>query len=66
MSPGSRRAVGACVILAWLAAWIVGAAIVGDALAGAHPLAQLAYYAVAGIAWVVPLAPVFRWMAREG
>ncbi|MDX2233875.1 MAG: DUF2842 domain-containing protein [Hyphomonadaceae bacterium] len=62
MSPGARRAIGAFTIVAWLVAWVAAAAYVGDSIADAHPLVHLAFYAVAGVAWVIPLKPVFTWM----
>jgi hypothetical protein len=60
--PGARRALGSLAILVWLVAWIVGAAIVGDRIAGAPWPVLTAFYAVAGVAWVIPLRPLFRWM----
>lgn len=65
MAPGSRRAIGAAVIVVWLIAWIAGAAVVGDALADAHPFVHLIYYPVAGLAWVIPLGPVFKWATAK-
>ena len=59
---GLRKALGSLVILAWLLAWIVGAATLGERL-GSAPWPVLAlFYAVAGLAWVIPLRPLFRWM----
>lgn len=65
LPPRARRAVGAVVIIVWLALWIAGAALVGDLLADAHPLVHMIYYAVAGIAWIIPLGPVFRWASAK-
>ena len=38
----------------------VGATLVPD-----HWLAELAYYAVAGLAWLWPAAKLVRWMGRD-
>ncbi len=59
---GPRKALGAAAILVWLVAWIVGAASLGELIVGAPwPLLAM-FYAVAGVAWVIPLRPLFRWM----
>jgi pheromone shutdown protein TraB len=62
MSPSARRALGSFAIIAWLVFYIGIAAAVGDRLAGAHPLVTILYFAVAGIAWIFPLRPLFKWM----
>jgi hypothetical protein len=61
-SPAARRALGGFAIVAWLVLYIGAAAAIGERLAHAHPAAQLAFYAVAGFAWVAPLYPLFKWM----
>lgn len=62
LSPAARRALGGFAIVAWLALYIGAAALIGERLTRAPALAQLAFYAVAGVAWVLPLRPVFAWM----
>ena len=64
LSPGARKAIGSLAILVWLTAWIVGAVTVGGMIATAPQLVLLLFYAVAGLAWVVPLRPLFVWMNR--
>lgn len=60
LSPGARKAIGSLAILVWLTAWIAGAATLGAHVRGTGW--QAVFYAVAGIAWVAPLRPLFRWM----
>ena len=64
LTSGQRKAIGSLAILAWLTAWIIGAATVGSAIATAPKLVMPLFYAVAGVAWVIPLRPLFRWMNR--
>lgn len=62
MSASARRALGSIAIIAFLIAYIVVAVIIGEQL-HAWPWAALPFYAIAGVAWVIPLRPLFAWMA---
>ena len=64
LSPGARKAIGSLAILVWLTAWIVGAVTVAGMMATAPQLVLLLFYAVSGLAWVIPLRPLFLWMNR--
>ena len=64
LSPGARRAIGSLAILVWLTAWIVGAVTLGGMIADAPPFVLPLFYAIAGLAWVIPLRPLFVWMNR--
>ena len=62
-----RKLIGATVMVCFVFVY----ALVAMALAQARfvqeaagPL-QAIFYAVLGLAWVVPLMPLIRWMARE-
>lgn len=60
--PSWRKPAGALLILALIAAWAVIAVTVAG-LIGAMPWpVELLFYVVAGIAWILPLKPVLRWM----
>ena len=65
MSPRLKKFIGMIAILAFLAAYMAAAAILGDHIP-AHGAAQLAYFAVVGTLWGVPLFPLIKWMNREG
>jgi hypothetical protein len=56
-----RKLVGLVAVLAFLAAYVVGVSILADHIPR-HWVVQLAFYAVAGICWGVPLLPLIRWM----
>ncbi|MFZ4602599.1 MAG: DUF2842 domain-containing protein [Caulobacterales bacterium] len=66
MNGASRRAIGSLAILAFLVIYIGVVATLGGTLADAPGWAQLAYYAIAGTAWGLPLWPLFKWMGKRG
>ncbi|HVV34365.1 MAG TPA: DUF2842 domain-containing protein [Vitreimonas sp.] len=63
MDVRARKAIGCAVLLGYLALYTIAAATLGG-IVGAHApqLVLVLYYAVAGIAWVAPLKPLFAWM----
>ena len=63
MSPRLRKLVGSAAMLAYLFAYIVIALAVADRLPDSN-LVRLAYYAVVGTVWGLPLYPLFLWMNR--
>lgn len=65
MSASARKALGSAVILVYLLLYVVVAVMIGERL-HANAWASLAFYAVAGIAWVFPLRPLFTWMNAKG
>ena len=65
MSVRTRKLIGTVVLLAFLAAYaLVIASIGAGRITTAAPLAQLAFFFVAGLAWVVPAGLLIRWMQR--
>ena len=62
MNPSWRTLVGTLLILLLIAAWsVVVVAASGPVLRMAWPV-QLLFFLVAGIAWILPLKPLVRWM----
>jgi len=60
-----RKLVGTVVLLLFLLAYALAVASIGAGrITEASPLVQLAYFVVAGLAWVVPAGLLIRWMAR--
>ena len=60
--PSWRKPVGIFAILALIAVWAVLVASLSGTVSGwAWPL-QALFYLVAGLAWVMPLKPLLRWM----
>jgi len=60
--PSWRKPAGIFAILALIAAWTVLIVSFSSQIGGWPVLAQGLFYLVAGIAWIVPLKPLLRWM----
>jgi hypothetical protein len=66
MNQQARKAIGCGGLLVYLGAYAAGAATLGTLIAPALPAwGGLAYYAVAGVIWILPLKPLFGWMNRR-
>jgi hypothetical protein len=60
-----RKLIGTLVLVAFVTIYALVAMTIGAAkLPGASGWAQLAYFAVAGLVWVIPAAVVVKWMAQ--
>ena len=62
----TKKLIGTLVTLAWLAvyalvAWAIGIRV----LPHAGGVATFLYYAVAGMAWIIPIGLMLPWMSRE-
>ena len=62
VKPSWRKPAGVGLILLLIAVWAVIVASVAPLIADAHWLVQAIFYTVAGIAWILPLKPLLRWM----
>lgn len=62
-----RRLIGAL----FMVVYVIFYALIAMALAQSRPVQDAAWYvqpflyAIIGLAWVVPLLPLIKWMARE-
>ena len=65
MGPRTRKLVGSIAVLAFLCVYIWAAITLSERVPN-HWAAQLAFFAVVGIGWGVPLLPLFAWMQRKG
>ena len=67
MQPDMRKLIGSLVIVAWMVAYIDVAGVVGDRIATEHWAWKLLYFPIVGLAWVLPVKPLLRWIhARDG
>lgn len=65
MNMRTRKAIGCFALLVYLGIYAIAAASLGVALMPALPAwGELIYFAIAGVAWVLPLKPLFTWMNR--
>lgn len=58
-----RKLIGLFGILGFLTAYVVAVIAVGERVP-AHWAAQIAFYALAGVLWGVPILPLITWMNR--
>lgn len=64
MTPRIKKLVGTGVLLAGLGAYVLGAIALAE-FVPAHWLAQLLYFALAGIGWALPAMPLIKWMNAD-
>ncbi|MEW6437028.1 MAG: DUF2842 domain-containing protein [Pseudomonadota bacterium] len=67
MRKSQRKFVGSVVMLAFVLVYALIAMVLAQAPAvqRAPGYLQFLYYAVLGLAWVLPLMPLIRWMERD-
>ena len=65
MGPRSRKAIASLGVLIFLAVYIWGVIALGAFVPGAW-WAQVLYFAVAGLAWGVPVLPLIAWAEKGG
>lgn len=62
-----KKLVGLILMLIWIFFYVLFAMRLAVAvLPDAHWVAELAYYAFAGIAWIIPAGFLIQWMSSGG
>ena len=61
-SPSSRSLAGIAIILLLIAVWALLVASLSSAVGRWPVLVQALFYVVVGIAWIIPLKPLVRWI----
>jgi len=65
MRQRTRKFIGTFLIVAWVIFYSLTAMTIAAAkLPGTSGLTQLIFYAVAGLAWVLPAMAIIWWMAQ--
>jgi len=65
MTTRVRKLIGTILLLAMVAVYaLIATAVAGVVLPESSKLAELAFYAMAGLAWVLPAGLLIRWMHR--
>ena len=59
-----RRAIGMTATLVVLLVYSFFAVSIGGLFADRHWAVQIGFFAFAGMAWVIPLYPVYKWMRQ--
>ena len=62
MTPSWRKPAGALLMIALIAVWAALVISVADTVGSWPVLAQLAFYAITGLLWVLPMRPLLLWM----
>ena len=66
MSPRTKKLIGAVVLILFVAIYALGVmALAQPLLKGANALTSMAFYVVAGLAWIIPVLPLIAWMERK-
>ncbi len=66
MNPRIKKFIGALAMVLFVAFYaLVIAALAPRILTGASKVTEMLFYLVAGLAWVLPLLPLIRWMERR-
>jgi predicted membrane channel-forming protein YqfA (hemolysin III family) len=60
--PSSRKLVGIGLILLLIAVWAAFVATLAQMVGNWPVLVQAMFYLIMGIAWIIPLKPLVRWM----
>jgi hypothetical protein len=60
--PSSRKLAGIALILLLIVVWAALVASLAPVVGKWPVLAQAPYYLFMGIAWIIPLKPLVRWM----
>ena len=61
-APSGRTIIGSFAIIAVIVVWAVLVVMAVERVSGWPLLAKMAVFLVTGLAWVVPLGPLLRWI----
>ncbi len=66
MNPRLKKLIGTIVMILFVILYaLVVMAIAPRILTGNSKLVEMVFYLVAGLAWVLPLMPLIRWMEKK-
>ncbi len=63
MEPSWRRPAGIIALIAYITVYAGGVSLLWPWLGQLPVLVQTVFYAVLGVAWLLPLKPLLQWMA---
>lgn len=65
--PSLRKFIGMVVLVVFVVVYALTAMVIGDmTLQQSSNLARFVYFAIAGLAWVIPAGAIIWWMERGG
>ena len=59
-----RKVIAMLSVLVFIGVYVVALVSFSSTITGWPRWGQLAFYLVAGVAWVLPLKPIMSWMSR--
>jgi hypothetical protein len=66
MRPRLKKLIGTIATLVWIPIYaLLAMSVAVRVLPHAHALVQLAFYALAGTLWIIPVGLMLPWMYRE-
>ena len=65
MTRKSKKLAGSLLLGIYLIAYVAVVSGLGARITEISDWLQIVFYIVAGIAWIIPLKPVFAWMNRS-
>lgn len=66
MNPRIKKLIGTIVMVLFVAFYaLLIAAVAPRILTGANKAVELGFYVIAGLAWVLPLLPLIKWMEKK-
>ncbi|HEX3652708.1 MAG TPA: DUF2842 domain-containing protein [Rhizomicrobium sp.] len=66
LRPRTKKLIGAMVIVLWLPIYaLLAMALAVRILPHAHVVVQFLYYAIVGMAWILPIGFMLPWMSRD-
>lgn len=66
MNPRLKKLIGAILMVVFVILYVMTiTAIAPRILTGATKIVELLFYVIAGLAWVIPLLPLIRWMEKK-
>ncbi|GAB4518116.1 MAG: hypothetical protein Tsb0019_18090 [Roseibium sp.] len=67
MVPSLRKFIGMVVLVIFVVVYAFTAMVIGDlTLQQSSNLVRFVYFAIAGLAWVIPAGAIIWWMERSG
>ncbi|MGD8325848.1 MAG: DUF2842 domain-containing protein [Sphingomonadales bacterium] len=63
--PSPRSLIGLIIFLVGLALYVGAVAWLADFLGDMPMFLEILFYAIAGIAWIVPVRSLMKWMTKE-
>jgi uncharacterized membrane protein YuzA (DUF378 family) len=66
MTPRAKKFIGTLIMVAFVLFYVLLVAGIAPRILGnSNKAVELVFYVIAGLAWVVPLLPLVKWMEKK-